>query len=93
MRKGLLYLLPIMALTQMGASMPDLRADHHPNNQKTIAEDGRKDATSGIVDGAEKGPRRIAGRNGFGHHNSLEIPRAGRNVTRMPGGRALVPRN
>lgn len=55
MRKGLLYLLPIMALTQMGASMPDLRADHHPNNQKTIAEDGRKEAASGIVDGAERG--------------------------------------
>jgi len=93
MRKGLLYLLPIMALSQMGATMPDMRADHHPNNPKTITEEGRKDASSDVVDGAEKGPRRIAGRNGFGHRSVMEIPRAGRNVTRMPGGRVLVPRN
>ncbi len=90
MRKGLLYLLPIMALTQIGASMPDLRADHHPIHKETITEEGRKEAPT---DAIGKGPRRIAGRNGFGHRDNLEIPRAGRNVTRMPGGRVLIPRN
>lgn len=91
MRKGLLYLLPIVALTQMGASVPDLRADHDSINNRIIAEEGRKDAPT--VGDVEKNPRPIAGRNRVGNNEVFDVPRAGRNVTRIPGGRVLVPRN
>lgn len=91
MRKGLLYLLPIMALTQMGASVPDLRADHDSINNRIITDESRKDAPT--VGDTEKSPRPIAGRNGAGHNRVFDVPRAGRNVTRIPGGRVLVPRN
>jgi len=99
MKKGIFYLLPLLALTQLGASNASLQVEKNslltvkaPVSGPVIEHHGKKDLPSAIY----KTPAvPISGRNRIARRVLVvgAPPRAGRNVRYFANGRKLIKRN
>ena len=95
MKKGMFYLLPLLALTQIGASNATLQVEKN----SLIAVKAPMVGVAGVSRSKDSLqvintlPRPLSGRNRIARGNiAAGVPRAGRNVRKIAHGRKLLKR-